>query len=149
MAKSNAKTVAAYLKELPAERRAVISAVLDVVRKHVPKGYEEAMDWGCAVWQVPLSRYPDTHNQKPLCYVGLAAQKNYNALYLMGPYLSPKQLDALQAAFKKAGKKLDMGKSCLRFKQVEDLPLPAIGRILASTTPAKFIADYEKNWGKV
>ncbi len=148
MAKSNAKTVAAYLKELPADRRAVFAAVLDVVRASVPRGYEEVMTSGYPGWQVPLSRYPDTYNKKPLCYAALAVQKNHNALYLMGVYQSPRQLKALQAAFKKAGKKLAMGKSCVRFKQVEELPLPALGKIIASTTPAAYIAEYERIRGK-
>jgi uncharacterized protein YdhG (YjbR/CyaY superfamily) len=143
MAQSNAKTVASYLKGLPADRRAVMAAVLGVVRANMPKGYEEVMAWGYPTWQIPLSRYPDTYNKKPLCYAALAAQKNHNAIYLMGVYQSPKQQKALEAAFKKAGKKLDMGKSCVRFKQLDDLPLPAIGKIIASTTPAQYIETYE------
>jgi hypothetical protein len=140
VASSKAKTVAAYLKELPPERRAVIAAVRREILKHLPKGYVEAMDWGVACYQVPLAKYPDTHNGRPLMYLGLAAQKNYNALYLM---CDAGLLAELKAAYAKAGKKLDMGKCCLRFQGVEDLPLPVIRKIIAATPPAAYIRQYE------
>ena len=148
MARSQAKSVEGYLKELPAERRAVISKLRDVVLSHLPKGYEESFEWGYPTYQVPLARFSDTYNKKPLCYAAIAAQKSYYALYLMCVYQSPKQLAKLKAAFEKAGKKLDMGKSCVRFKSLDDLPLPAIGQILASTPPAAYIQEYEKIKGK-
>ena len=146
MASSKAKTVAAYLKELPAERRAVISAVRGVILKNLPKGYKEAMEWGVASYQIPLSRYPHTHNGRPLMYVALAAQKNYYALYLMCD--DPKLQTELKAAYAKAGRKLNMGKSCLRFQRLEDLPLPVIGKIIRAATPAAYIRRYESTRGK-
>src|SRR3712207_4724954 len=122
MAQSTAATVGDYLAELAPERRAVIAAVRDVVRGALPAGYEETMSWGMISYEIPLSRYPTTYNGRPLSYAALAAQKNYYALYLMGAYADPRQLARLEAAFAEAGKRMDMGKSCLRFKRAEDLP---------------------------
>ena len=116
----------------------------DLVRRNLPKGYSETMSWGMISYGLPLSRYPNTYNGQPLGYVSLAAQKNYYALYLTGPYMDPKQAKQLSDAFEKAGKKMDMGKSCLRFKKLDDLPLDALGRIIASTPPEDLIAHYER-----
>ena len=145
MARSNAKTPAAYLASLPADRRATIAAVRTVVKKHMPKGFREAMNWGMITWEVPLSRYPHTPNGQPLCYVSLAAQKNSSTLYLMGAYADSQQYRDLKTAFAKAGKKFDMGKSCLHFKEPEDLELDAIGKLIASTSPEQWIAVMEKS----
>jgi len=145
MPRSSATTPEAYLAELPSERRADIAAVRDVIRKNLPEGYGESMNWGMISYGVPLERYPSTYNKQPLCYVGLAAQKNYNALYLMRVYGDKAQEKRLRDAFKKAGKKLDMGKSCVRFKKAEDLPLETIGEIVASTPVDKWIAVYESS----
>lgn len=136
-------TVDEYLAELPEERRAIVSKVRDVVRRNLPKGYRETANWGMIAYDIPLERYPDTYNGKPLCYAGLAAQKNHYALYLMGAYSNPADAAKLREAFRKAGKKMDMGKSCLRFQRAEDLPLEAIGRLIKGTPPDKFIRSYE------
>jgi hypothetical protein len=143
MVQSKAKTVKEYLDELPADRRKEIAKVRSVVRKNLPKGYRERMEWGLINYEVPLETYPDTYNKKPLCYAGLAAQKNFNTLYLMGAYGDPKQRKRLEDAFKKSGKKMDMGKSCLHFRSADDLPLDAIGEIIASTPPERMIERYE------
>jgi uncharacterized protein YdhG (YjbR/CyaY superfamily) len=148
MATSKAATVDEYLAELPPERREIVSKVRDLVRRNLPKGYEETMNWGMISYEIPLARYPNTYNRQPLSYVGLAAQKNYYALYLTSAYQDSQQGKQLAEAFKKAGKKLDMGKSCLRFKTLDDLPLEAVGRIVASTPPEKWIAQYEAARGK-
>ena len=145
MASSKATTVAKYLKELSADRRKTIVTVRDMIRKHLPSGYEETMNWGMICYEIPLSTYPDTYNKQPLMYAALASQKNYSAVYLMCVYSDPKREKQLRDAFAKAGKKLDMGKSCIRFKTVEDLPLPAIGKIIASTTPKTYIKAYEES----
>lgn len=136
----SASTVEEYLAGLPEDRRDVVAKVRAMVLANLPKGYRETLAWGMISYEIPLERYPDTYNRKPLCYVALAAQKNYYALYLMGAYAKPGQLKALEDAFVKAGKKLDMGKSCLRFKKPEDLPLDAIGRIIADVPPDEMIA---------
>ena len=90
-----------------------------------------------------MARYPNTDNGKPLCYVALAAQKGHNALYLTDVYRDPAQAKRLKDGFRKAGKKLDMGKSCVRFKRLEDLPLEVIGELISRTPPESFIARYE------
>jgi len=143
MVQSKATTVKEYLDELPADRRKEIAKVRSVVRKSLPKGYRETMNWGMISYEIPLARYPDTYNKQPLAYAGLAAQKNANTLYLTGSYGDPKQRERLEDAFKKSGKKMDMGKSCLHFRSADDLPLDAIGKIIASTPPEKMIAIYE------
>ena len=138
--KSSATTVQEYLDALPEDRRDVVSKVRQVVLKNLPDGYRESVSWGVISYEIPLERYPDTYNKKPLTYVGLAAQKNHYALYLMGAYAKPGHAKALEEAFAKAGKKLDMGKSCLRFRKLEDLPMDAIGKIIASVPPDEMIA---------
>jgi hypothetical protein len=143
MASSKAATAEEYLQELPEDRRAVVSAVRDVVLRNLPAGYREMMGYGMITWGIPLEEYPDTYNRQPLGYAALAAQKNYYALYLMSPYMDPAQKEGLRDEFKKAGKKLDMGKSCLRFKKLEDLPLDVVGRVIASTAPKEYVARYE------
>jgi hypothetical protein len=143
MVRSRATTVEEYLEELSAERRAVVAAVREVIVRNLPKGYQESMNWGMISYEVPLERYPTTYNGQPLGYAALAAQKNNYSLYLMGVYGDPKQLAQLREAFRKAGKKLDMGKSCVRFRRLDDLPLEAIGQIIAHTPVEKLIACYE------
>ena len=143
MATTKVQTVTGYLASLPPERRKVVGAMRRLIRKHLPRGYAEAFRWNMITYEIPLSRYPDTYNGQPLAYLALAAQKNYYALYLMGGYSDARAEAALAAAFQKAGKKLDKGKACLRFRSLDDLALPAIGQAVASTTPARYIARYE------
>jgi hypothetical protein len=143
MAKSGATTVEGYLQELPEERREVVSAVRGVVLSHLPAGYQETMSWGMISYELPLERYPDTYNGQPLAFAALAAQKNHYSLYLNCVYQDPEGESRLREEFRKAGKKLDMGKSCVRFKKLDDLPLDVIGRVIAGTPPEEFIAGYE------
>lgn len=143
MASTKASTVTAYLDELPPDRRKTMSRVRSVVRKNIPKGYSERMGWGMITWHVPLADYPDTYNGQPLCYVALAAQKNFCSLYLMGVYGDAVQKKALIEGFRNAGLKLDMGKSCLRFRSADDLPLDVIGDVIAGMPPKKLIAISE------
>lgn len=143
MTRSTATSVDAYLEELPADRRAVVASVRDVILAHLPAGYQESMNWGMISYEIPLARYPDTYNGQPLAYAALAAQKNYFALYLMGAYMEPRQDEWLRQEFEKTGRKLDMGKSCVRFRTLDDLPLDVIGRVIASRPPDELIAAYE------
>ena len=145
MPRSKAKTVAEYLAQLPENRRAAISAVRQHVLQHLPKGYEETMSAGMIAYVIPLARFPKTYNKQPLWYVALASEKSYCSLHLMRVYGDPRQTAMLKEGFARAGKKLDMGKACVRFKEVEDLELDVIGKILASTTPDEYIAIYEKS----
>lgn len=143
MVRSGASTVADYLDELPPDRRAEIAAVRDAVNAALPAGYREGVGWGMIGWVIPLERYPDTYNKQPLVYAGLAAQKNYNALYLNCVYVSGERAGRFREAWAATGKKLDMGKSCIRFKRAADLPLDLIASEIASTSPDQFIARYE------
>src|SRR5690606_31931040 len=104
-----------------------------------PEGYQETINWGMLSYEVPLEKYPDTYNKKPLNYIGLAAQKNYNSLYLMSVYQNPADYQALMDAFDAMGVKPDMGKSCIRFKKLEQLPLDAISSLIAKTPVQEFI----------
>lgn len=143
MARSNAATVQEYLDELPEDRRSVVSAVRDVILQNLPAGYQECLSFGMIGYVLPLERYPDTYNGQPLSYVALAAQKSHYAVYLTSLYMHPKKEAWLREAFQKAGKKLDLGKSCVRFKKLQDLPLDVIGEAVAATPPEDFIACYE------
>ena len=144
MASSKASTVEEYLQELPEDRAAVVSEVRDVILKSLPRGYEETMNWGMIAYEIPLERYPDTYNKQPLMYMALAAQKNHYAVYSSGVYMDPLGESWLASEFEKAGKKLDMGKSCIRFRELESLPLEVIGKVAASQSVEEFIEAYEE-----
>ncbi len=143
MVSSKETSPAAYLASLPADRRAVIEAVRSVVKKRLPAGYVESMNWGMLCYEIPLSQYPDTYNKQPLMYIALAAQKNNYALYMQGVAGFPDVRDRLSDAYKAAGRRFDMGGSCLRFKSLEELPLSLIGDIVASTSVEQRIAAAE------
>lgn len=143
MVSSKAKTVAQYLKELPAEKREAIAGVRKVVLKNLPKGFKEEMLFGMIAYSIPLEEYPDTYNGFPIGIAGLAAQKNYNSLYLMTVYGDPKTEKWFKERYKASGKKLDMGKSCVRFKKMEDLPLDLIAETIARFSKEKYIEHYE------
>jgi hypothetical protein len=143
MVSSNAPTVDDYLADLPPERRSIVASVRDLVRRNLPEGYRETMNWGMISYEVPLERYPNTYNKQPLSYAALAAQKNNYTLYLNTVYQDGDRKKWLEREFKKAGKKLDMGKSCLHFKRLEDLPLDVIAKVIGGTPPEKFIEQYE------
>lgn len=138
-------TVARYLAQLPAQRRAALARVRSVIRKHLPRGYRETMNWGMITYEVPLSRHPHTYNGRPLCYAALAAQKGYSTLHLMPVYGNAALTRKLKHGFRKAGKKLNMGKACIRFRRAEDLALDAVGKAVASTSLNQFIARAEKS----
>jgi hypothetical protein len=141
---SKAATPDAYLAEMAPERAAVVSRVRDLVNANLPAGYEERMAWGMIGWEVPLARCADTYNGQPLAYAGLAAQKNHFALYLNCVYGCEARTEQLRAAFAAAGKKLDMGKSCIRFKRFEDLAEEAIADAIASVPAEEFIARHQE-----
>jgi uncharacterized protein YdhG (YjbR/CyaY superfamily) len=143
MVSSKAATPDAYIAKLPPERAALVARLRDLINAHIPPGYEERMSWGMIGWEVPLSRYPDTYNKQPLVYAGLAAQKNYTALYLNCVYASAERTERLKAAWAAAGKTLDMGKSCLRFRRAEDVAEAALAEAIAAVTVDAFIAEYE------
>ncbi|MBN1440717.1 MAG: DUF1801 domain-containing protein [Anaerolineales bacterium] len=137
--RSQAKTVAGFLAGLPADRRTAIEAVRRIILKNLPRGFEEAVNWGMIAYQVPLKTHPDTYNKQPLLYAALASQKNHMALYLMGIYGDKAARRKFEAAYRKSGKRMDVGKSCVRFRKLEDLPLELIGESIAAMTPKKLI----------
>ena len=143
MVSSAVATVEAYLTELPPERRAVVATVRALVNAHLPAGDVDCRHWGMISWEIPLSRYPVTYNKQPLAYAALAAQKNNYALYLMCAYSDSQIEGDLRAAYAAAGLKLDMGKSCLRFRTLEGLLQPAVAAAIASTPLETHIARYE------
>lgn len=148
MVQSKETTVAGYLKSLPPERREVIAAVRKDILATLPKGYVETMDWGMISYQIPLKTYADTYNGKPLMYMALAAQKNNYAFYTTCGYSDPKIAAWIQAEFRKAGKRLDMGKSCIRFRKLEDLPPGLVRTLSGKFSVAAFLEQYEKTRAK-
>ena len=143
MASSDAATVREYLDALPDDRRAALGAVREVILANLPDGYVETMNWGMITYEVPLERYPDTYNRQPLGYAALASQKRHMSLYLMGVYADPEAREWFERAYAERGKKLDMGKSCLRFKRLDELPLDVIGTLVARTPVDEFLRLYE------
>jgi hypothetical protein len=143
--KSRATTPDAYLKSLPADRREAILAVRAIILKNLPKGYEETVGFGVLTYVIPLNRYPDTYNGRPLAIAALASQKQYMSLYLMCVYGSAALKTWFASEFKNAGKKLNMGKSCVRFKSVDDLPLDVVGKAIARVSVDEFLRIYERS----
>ena len=143
MAYSKAATVEEYLGELPAERRQTVEAVRTVIRDNLPDGYEEAMQFGMISYVVPLERYPKTYNGQALSYAALASQKNYVSVYLMNIYSDVETERWFTERYKASGKRLDMGKACVRFKKLDDLPLDLIAEAVALTSVDSFIELYE------
>ncbi len=143
---SKATTVAAYLAELAPERRAILVTVREVILANLPPGFEEGIIYGMIGYYVPHSLYPAGYHcdpKQPLSYAGLALQKHYLSLYMTCMYSGTKDDGWFREEWAKTGKKLDMGKSCIRFKKVEDLALDVIGAAVARVSVAGFIANYE------
>ena len=145
MVKSKATTVKEYISELPEERINDIKAVRNLIIENLPKGYVETMQYGMITYVIPIDRYPNTYNGLPLGYISLASQKNYMALYLMNVYSNKEIESNFKNRYIASGKKLDMGKSCVRFKKLKDLPLDLIGETIAMTSVDDFISVYEKS----
>ena len=137
---SKAATVEEYLKELPEDRRQAIQSVRKVILDNLPQGYVETMNWGMISYEVPLEIYPDTYNKQPLSYAALASQKNHMAVYLTGIYMTEEARFEFEEAYKATGKRFDAGKSCVRFRKLEDLPLEVIGASIARYPLEAFIA---------
>jgi hypothetical protein len=140
-------TVDAYLDSLAPGKREVIAGALEFVRANIPGGYAEFMSWGVINWGIPLSEFANTYNGHPLCYVALGANKNNVSLYLMGSYGDARQTDFLKDEFKKAGKKFDMGKSCLHFKALGDLETNSVAKVIGMVTAEQFLENYKKMKG--
>jgi hypothetical protein len=143
-------TVTEYLAQLDPERKQAISAVRELIKRQLPKGYEETMQYGMPSYVVPLKAYPAGYLGKkdvPLPYLSLAAQKRYMSVYLMGIYADAELARWFETAWKETGKRLDRGKSCLRFTSVDDLALDVLGQAIASLPLGKYVELYERTRG--
>ena len=144
---STATSAQEYLDSLPADRRAAVSQLRDTIVNNLPKGFSEGMGYGMLGYAVPHSRYPAGYHcdpKQPLPFVSLASQKNFIALYHMGLTAMPNLLQWFQEEYPKHSKtKLDMGKSCIRFKKPEQIPFALIGELMQKVTPEEWIAVYE------
>ena len=141
-----ASTVAQYLAALPADRRAALSAVRKAINENLPDGYEEGMQFGMIGWYVPLSLYPAGYGENPkvpLSFVALASQKSGMVLHFLCFYGHPTLSTWFTSEYKKSGKKLDMGKGCVRFKSLEDLALDVVGRTVARVSAEEHMANYQ------
>ena len=144
--RSDATTVDQYLAELPVERREAIAALRKVILKNLPKGYEEAMEYGMIGYHVPHSIYPAGYHcnpKQPLPFAALASQKNHMAFYLMCMYGDTDYEKWFREAWAASGKKLDMGKSCIRFKKLEDVPLDVVAAAVRKVPVKTYLEFYE------
>jgi hypothetical protein len=143
MVRSDATTVKQYLSEISDDQRGDVEAVRDLVLENLPDGYVETMRWGMITYEVPLETYPDTYNGKPLMFVALAAQKRHLALYLTNVAFVQGGEEAFKTKYLETGKKMDMGRSCLRFKSVDDLATDVIAESINSMPVDEFVRQYE------
>lgn len=142
---SDAKTVEEYLASLPEDRREALSAVRDAINAKLPPGYEEGMQYGAIGWFVPHSTFPSGYHcnpKEPLPFVGLANQKNHMGVYLFCLYMDEAHMAWFHEAYQASGKKMDMGKSCLRFKKLEDLAVDVVAESISRIPVDEFVANY-------
>ena len=144
---SQAKTVDQYVAELPPERQAVIEPLRQIFKRQLPKGFEEVMSYGMIGWVVPHKLYPAGYHcdpKLPLPFLAVASQKNFITVYHMGLYADPELLDWFKQAHAKASpKKLDLGKSCIRYKKPDDVPVALLGELATRMSPQQWIQLYE------
>ena len=145
---SDAATVDDYLAELPVDRREAVSAVREIILENLPDGFEETMGFGMIAYVVPLETYPGTYNGQPLMYAALASQKNHMAVYLSGIYGNEAARSDFEDRYKATGKRFDVGKSCVRFRRLDDLPLDVVGDAIGRFTPAEFVSMVETAKGR-
>lgn len=142
-----AKNLTEYLASLPDDRRKAIRAIRAAINKGLPKGYKEGIQYGMPGWFVPHSIYPDGYHcdpKQPVPFAGLASQKSHIGIYLMCIYGQPKHQKWFVDAWKKTGKRLDMGKACVRVKKLEDVPLEVITEAVARVPVDEYLAFYTK-----
>lgn len=142
---SDPTTVEEYLAALPPDRREALATVRRVVLEHLPEGFEEVLQYGMISYVVPLDRYPRTYNGQPLALASLANQKHHMAVYLMGVYGEEGAQEWLRERWAATGKQLDMGKSCLRFRRLDDLALDVLGEAIGRSSVDGFVAAYERS----
>jgi len=136
-------TVDDYIDSLPEERRIAIRAVREAINSKLPQGYEEGIVYDMISWFVPWTRLAETYNNQPLCVASLGAQKSHMSLHLPSVYMDDKLRAWFDKAYKASGKKLDMGKGCVRFKKLDDLPLDVVADVIARVPVDTYVAKYE------
>jgi Domain of unknown function (DU1801) len=141
---SEPSAIDTYLAGVEPDRRETLRAVHGLVTAAMPDGYQETIANGMVTWSIPLERYPTTYNGQPLAYLALAAQKRHYSLYLMGLYSDTELAATFRQRWEASGRKLDMGKSCLRFKSLVDLDLGLVAEAVAGLGVDDFIALYER-----
>jgi hypothetical protein len=147
VATSTATTTDAYIASLPEDRQVVVRAIRDEIRRNLPDGYAEGMQYGMIGWYVPLERFPNTYNGQPLGLVGLASQKQYVSLYLNSVYGDRDTEAWFRERWAGTGKALNMGKSCVRLRRLEDVPLDVIGETIARADLDSYLAQHEEARG--
>lgn len=147
-----ANSVQEYLDNVPEERKEVFRKIFDIISQNIPEGFDERLSYGMIGWVVPHSLYPAGYHctpELPLPFLAIASQKNFIALYHMGIYADQNLLQWFQEEYPKHAKtKLDMGKSCIRFKKMNDIPVELIGELVTKMTPNEWISLYEKRFVK-
>jgi len=146
------KTIEEYISQIPEERREAFRKLLETVDRNLPEAFQQTMQYGMVTWVVPMKTYPAGYHcakDTPLPFISVASQKNFVAFYHMGIYSDQTLLDWFVSEFPKhSQKKLDMGKSCIRFKKMEDIPFELMGELCAKISVNEWIASYEKNFKK-
>jgi len=146
--KVKASSISEYLGNIPVERKAVMNELISTISKNLPNGFKEQLSYGMPAWIVPHSLYPDGYHctpELPLPFMNLASQKNFIALYHMGIYANPELMQWFVSEYPKhCNKKLDMGKSCIRFKKIEEIPFALIAELCTKMTPQDWIDLYER-----
>jgi Domain of unknown function (DU1801) len=145
--RSTATTPEEYIASLPEDRQEAVRTVADVVRRNLPEGFREGMAYGMLGWFVPLETFPDTYNGQPLGLAALASQRQYMSLYLNNVYGNPETERWFRDRWSETGKPLDMGKSCVRFRRVEDIPLDVIGEVIRRTDLETYVRQYRQARG--
>lgn len=150
--KSEAQSVDEYISQLPDDRREAVQKLRTIINLHIPKGFQEEMSYGMIGYVVPKTLYPAGYHctpELPLPFMNIASQKNFIAVYHMAVYADKKLNDWFTAEYPKHTKaRLDMGKSCIRFKNPEQIPFELIGKLASKITPEQWIAIYEANFRK-
>ncbi len=150
--KNTVQTVDEYIKNLPDKHKQALIELRNIINKNLPEGYEETMQYGMITYVVPLYLYPSGYRgnrDTPLPFISIASQKHHIAIYHMGIYVDADLSKWFETEFRKLSqKKLDMGKSCIRFKKPEDIPIDLIGKLVTRMTPARWIEIYELSMNK-
>ena len=144
MVSSTPSTIEEYFSSLPEDRKKALTTVRKIILKNLPKGYKEVIKGQMVSYVIPLETYPETYNGQPLAVVSLTSQKNYMSVYMMCVYGSKEMKDWFIKEYQKTGKKLDIGKSCIRFKKAEDLALELIGEAIQKVPVKKYLEIYEQ-----